>query len=308
MWKNPLILNFLYVFAIGLNIVLLRYFSLHFDALNNNGVRFTVGGLVLLGLVWLKYRYDLRKLIAQPKLALIGVVMGIMMCANMYFWLKGVALTNAVTASVSGVLAMPFGILVAAIFFQDERQKLKNKTFWIGSFLTISGALGFVWYGKTIEVGDYFLVGSFFLLLSILIRNVQNLLVKFINHQINVATLSFLTSLTAGLLSLLLSQQSGKLSELSLISTFLLISLILVGIYAIGAGMVLTFHIIQQQGIVTYQVLELLMPISTAFIAYLLLGEKIALAQLLFAVVVMIGASMALGLMPIEQKRYRTNK
>ena len=302
MLKNPLILNLLYVLAIGLNIVFLRYFSLHIDALNNNGVRFTVGGLVLFGLIWFKHRYDFRKLIETPKLALIGVLMGVMMCGNMYFWLKGVALTNAVTASVSGVLAMPFGIAVAGIFFQDERQRLKNKTFWFGSLLTILGALGFVWYGKQIEVGEYFLLGSFFLLLSILIRNVQNLMVKFVNNQINVFTLSFLTSFTAGILSLLFSQQSGKLSELSQISTFLLVSLILVGIYAIGAGMVLTFHVIQQQGIITYQVLELLMPISTAFIAYLLLGETISPMQFVFAGIVIVGASMALGLIHKNNK------
>ncbi|MDG6268292.1 EamA family transporter, partial [Glaesserella parasuis] len=53
----------------------------------------------------------------------------------------------------------------------------------------------------------------------------------------------------------------------------------------------------QKQGIITYQVLELLMPISTAFIAYLLLGETISSMQLVFAGIVIVGASMALGLL-----------
>ena len=162
--------------------------------------------------------------------------------------------------------------------------------------LTIAGALGFVWYGKQIEIGDYFLLGSGYLLLSILIRNTQNLLVKFVKQQIHVATLSFMTSLTAGFSSLIFSHQTGQLSQLSHISPILLISLALVGIYAIAVGMVLTFHIIQKQGIITYQVLELLLPISTAFVAYLLLGETISIEQLFFASVVIIGAGMALGL------------
>ena len=129
MLKNPLVINFLYVFAIGLNIVLLRYFSLQVDALNNNGIRFSVGGMLLFAFVWLKYRADFTKLTANPRLIIIGLSMGIMMCGNMYFWLKGAALTNAVTASISGVLAMPFGILIAGVIFQDERQKLKNGLF-----------------------------------------------------------------------------------------------------------------------------------------------------------------------------------
>ncbi|MGX3020263.1 DMT family transporter [Ursidibacter sp. B-7004-1] len=303
MLKNPLVINFIYVFAIGLNIVLLRYFSLQVDPLNNNGIRFSVGGILLLVFVWLKYRADFAKLTADPKLIIIGLSMGIMMCGNMYFWLKGAALTNAVTASISGVLAMPFGILIAGIIFQDERQKLKNGYFWIGSLLTIAGALGFVWYGKQIEIGDYFLLGSGYLLLSILIRNTQNLLVKFVKQQINVATLSCMTSLTAGFSSLIFSHQTGQLSQLSHISPVLLISLALVGIYAIAVGMVLTFHIIQKQGIITYQVLELLLPISTAFVAYLLLGETISIEQLFFASVVIIGAGMALGLIKFKIRK-----
>lgn len=66
--------------------------------------------------------------------------------------------------------------------------------------------------------------------------------------------------------------------------------------------MVLTFHVIQQQGIITYQVLELLMPISTAFIAYLLLGETISPMQFVFAGIVIVGASMALGLIHKNNK------
>ncbi|WP_341535962.1 EamA family transporter [Glaesserella parasuis] len=54
---------------------------------------------------------------------------------------------------------------------------------------------------------------------------------------------------------------------------------------------------------ITYQVLELLMPISTAFIAYLLLGETISPMQLVFAGIVIVGASMALGLYTLKENR-----
>ncbi|KMK52450.1 multidrug transporter [[Actinobacillus] muris] len=294
----PIFINLIYVFAIGLNIVLLRYFSLRVDALNNNGVRFCVGALALLIWVWLKYRHDFTHFRRQPLLLVYAFCVGLLMCVNMYFWLEGAALTNAVTASISSVLGMPFGILVAGIFFQDERQKLKQKTFWIGCALTLCGALGFVLYGKTMAVGDHFLLGAFFLLLSIFIRNLQNVIVKLVNKKLSVFSLSFITSLTTGITSLALSQQTGKLAELSQISLFLLVGLMLIGIYAIGVGMVLTFDIIQKQGLVTYQILELIIPISTALIAYILLGEQIAFSQLMFAVVVIIGASLALNLFP----------
>lgn len=293
--------NLLYVFAIGLNIVLLRYLSQHFDPLNNNGVRFLAGGLFLLVLVCIKFRASLRQILTTPKLLGIALFVGLMMTANMYFWLKGVVITNAVTASIFGVLSMPFGVLIAALFFRDERAKIKRKAFWIGAFITIVGSLGFVWYGKSIALEEGFLLGSLFLFLSITIRNVQNLVVKF-GRELNVFTLSTFTSLTTSLSSLFFSQQAGKIGELSASPNGLLLILIAVGIYAIFAGMVLTFHIIQTQGLITYQVLELLMPVSTALIAYLLLDEQISLVQSSFALVVIFGASVALGLVKFQQK------
>lgn len=300
-FKHLLFINLLYVFGIGLNIVLLRFLSQHFDPLNNNGVRFFVGGVALLFVILWKFRSSLIQLMKSPKLIAIAVFVGLMMSANMYFWLKGVKITSAVTASIFGVLAMPFGVIIAAIFFRDERERIKNRSFWFGSLLTILGSLGFVWYGKTIAVGEGFILGSIFLFLSITIRNIQNLVVKYAK-ELNVFTLSCLTSLTTSLSSLFLSQQAGKFDELFTTPDWLLLTLMAVGIYAILAGMVLTFHIIQTQGLVTYQVLELLMPISTAMIAYIVLAEKISLAQIGFAVIVILGASIALKLIKLPSE------
>lgn len=298
MLKNPVILNLLYVLAIGLNIVFLRYFSLHIEPLNNNGVRFTVGAIVLIAFVFGRFRQEFLNVIKTPQLLGFAVLVGVMMCANMFFWLKGAAVTSSLTAAIAGVLAMPFGVLIAALFFQDEREKIRHWQFWFGCILTIVGALGFVWYGQEIAIGDGFLLGAFFLLCSILIRNVQNLVVKFVNNKLNVFVLSFYTSLTTGILSLFISQQAGKIEQLFTIPTWLLLSLMAIGIYAILAGMVLTFHVIQKQGLVTYQILELLMPVSAGGIAYLILGESLSVLQLFFAFVVICGAGIALRVFP----------
>lgn len=299
--RQLILINLLYVFAIGLNIVLLRFLSHHFDPLNNNGVRFLAGGLFLLVIVGIKFRASLRQILTSAKLLSIALFVGLMMTANMYFWLKGVVITNAVTASIFGVLAMPFGVLIAGLLFRDEREKLKHKAFWFGAVLTIVGSLGFVWYGKSVATGEGFLLGSLFLFLSITIRNIQNLVVKF-GKGLNVLTLSTFTSLTTAISSLFFSQQAGKINELSASPNGLLLFLIAVGIYAILAGMVLTFHIIQTQGLITYQVLELLMPVSTAIIAYLVLGEQVSMVQGIFGFVVIFGASVALGLVNFRQK------
>ncbi|MDO4698548.1 MAG: DMT family transporter [Pasteurellaceae bacterium] len=295
---NPFTLNLLYIFAIGLNIVLLRYFSTQLDVLNNNGVRFLSGAVMLLIWVWFRHRQSLWQLLKQPKLLGIALLVGVLMCANMYFYLKGVAVTNSVTGAIFGVIAMPFGVLVAALFFDDERQKIRSLRFWIGCGLTLVGCLGFIASGKALNLSDSFWLGSLFLLCSLVIRNVQNLIVKFTNNKLNVFTLSCFTSFSTAFISLFFSVQTDKIGELQQLSPLFLASLLLFGIYAIGVGMILAFHIIQKQGIITYQILELLLPISTALVAYVLLGETISLEQTLFACLVMIGASVALGVIP----------
>lgn len=298
--RHLIFINLLYVFGIGLNIVLLRFLSLHIEPLNNNGVRFLAGGIVLVLFATWKYRSELKRLLSQPKNMLIGVVVGVMLAANMYFWLKGTKLTNAVTASLFGVLAMPFGVLVAALFYQDERQKIRNKAFWLGSALTMLGSLGFVWQGQTLDLGESFLLGSLFLFLSITIRNVQLLLVK-LAKSVSMVAFSCFTSLAASLSSLLLSSHNGTLTELSHLPIWLVVLLACAGIYAVFFAMVLAFQIIQDQGLVTYQVLELIIPIATAVAAYFILGEAMSFIQLGFAVVVIFGASWALGVVRFKR-------
>lgn len=294
--RHLIFINLLYVFGIGLNIVLLRFLSQHIEPFNNNGIRFLAGGIVLVAFVWWKYPTAIRSILRSPKSMLIGIMVGAMLAANMYFWLKGTALTNAVTASLFGVLAMPFGVLVAAFFYQDERQRIRSKAFWFCSALTIFGSLGFVWQGQAISISDSFLAGSFFLLLSITIRNIQNLFVKSVK-SVSMFAFSCFTSLSASLTSLLLSAGNNTIAEFNTLPVWLIVLLIVAGIYATFAAMAFAFQIIQVQGLVTYQVLELIIPIATAVIAYFILGEAISLIQLGFAILVILGSSWALGLM-----------
>lgn len=300
MANSPLLLlNLGYIFGIGLNIVLLRFLSLHFAPLNNNGIRFLAGGIILLFFISLKYRSALYQIFTNLKYLITAIVVGMMLAANMYFWLKGTALTNAVTASLFGVLAMPVGVLVAALFFQDERQKIQSRAFWLGSLLTILGSLGFVWQGESQSLSEGAMLGSLFLFFSITIRNIQNLMVKFAKSA-NVFAFSCFTSFSSSITSLLISQQNSTLSELNHSSSGLLFLLIGAGIYAVFAAMVLAFHIIQTQGLVTYQILELLIPIATALVAYFILGEQITLMQIGFATIVIFGASLALGVIKVQ--------
>ena len=66
------------------------------------------------------------------------------------------------------------------------------------------------------------------------------------------------------------------------------------GMYANFVGMVLTFYIIQTQGVVVLSILKFLIPPATAVIGYLLLQEPVLPLQILGGFGVLLGCLLAL--------------
>ena len=56
----------------------------------------------------------------------------------------------------------------------------------------------------------------------------------------------------------------------------------------------MSFHIVQTQGIVIYNMLQLLVPVAAAFFAYIFLHEKMTLGQIFSAFPIIAGCLWAL--------------
>ncbi|MFZ7163998.1 DMT family transporter [Avibacterium avium] len=293
--KTTLSTNALYILLMGLGFPILRVMSLHFDTFNNNAVRFLSGGILFILICAFKFRRTLFEIFKQPRLLLTLLLLGVFMAGNMYFFINGLRLTSALSGSIFGILAMPLGIAIAAIFFADERQKVKQRGFYLGSLLAIIGSFIFVLNGNQQGGEQQFVLGSLFLFLGIFIQSLQNLLVKSAVQKLPVFVISASTATIAGLIFLVLALYSGKIAELQHTPRLMLSALALAGIYGMATGMLFAFYIVQKQGIVTFNLLQLLVPISTAIIGYYTLGERINLAQALGASVVLIGCLIALN-------------
>jgi len=292
--NNPNTMRVLYVILMGFGLPIMRFMSLHFDTINNNAVRFLSGGFVFILIAVFKFSGEIKKVKEEPVLIFNLLLLGVLMTGNMYFYINGLKYTSALTGSIFGILAMPLAVLMAAVFYRDERGRVKQASFYAGSILAVAGSLIFVFNGSQTGESSDFLTGALLLGIAILIQSIQNLLVKHTGKKLHSIVISASTATLSGILYLSIAIQSGKITQLSEVGVGLLAGLALAGVYGMLTGMLMAFYIVQKQGVVVFNILQLIVPLSTAVVGYFTLGETINLMQGASAVLVVLGCILAL--------------
>lgn len=139
-----------------------------------------------------------------------------------------------------------------------------------------------------------FFKGTLFLGTAIFIQSIQNLLVKNVAKKLHTIVISASTATLSGIIYLILSIHTGKIIQLKEVGEGMLIGLGLAGIYGMLTGMLMAFYIVQKQGVVIFNIIQLLIPVSTAIVGYFTLGETINFYQGIEAIIVIFGYIIAL--------------
>ena len=292
--NNKNAMRVLYIILMGFSLPIMRFMSIRFDTINNNSIRFLSGGLVFILISVFKFSGEFKKIKEEPILILELLLLGLLMTGNMYFYMNGLKYTSALTGSIFGILAMPLAVIMAAFFYRDERGRVKQVSFYAGSILAVIGSLIFVLSGNSSGESSDFIRGALLLGIAILIQSIQNLMVKNVGKKLHSIVISASTATLSGIMYLSIAVQSGKITQLSEVSGGLLAGLALAGVYGMLTGMLMAFYIVQKQGVVVFNVLQLIVPLSTAVVGYFTLGETINLIQGAGAVIVILGSIFAL--------------
>ena len=292
--NNKNAMRVLYIILMGFSLPIMRFMSIRFDTINNNSIRFLSGGLVFILISVFKFSGEFKKIKEEPILILKLLLLGLLMTGNMYFYMNGLKYTSALTGSIFGILAMPLAVIMAAFFYRDERGRVKQVSFYAGSILAVIGSLIFVLSGNSSGESSDFIRGALLLGIAILIQSIQNLMVKNVGKKLRSIVISASTATLSGIMYLSIAVQSGKIAQLSEVSGGLLAGLALAGVYGMLTGMLMAFYIVQKQGVVVFNVLQLIVPLSTAVVGYFTLGETINLIQGAGAVIVILGSIFAL--------------
>ena len=292
--KNKNTMRILYIILMGFSLPIMRFMSIRFDTINNNTVRFLSGGFVFILISIFKFNEEFKKIKEEPILILKLLLLGVLMTGNMYFYMNGLKYTSALTGSIFSILAMPLAVVMAAIFYRDERGRVKQVSFYVGSILAVIGSLIFVLYGNSNGESSDFIRGALLLGIAILIQSIQNLVVKNVGKKLHSIVISASTATLSGIMYLSIAVQSGKIAQLSAVSVGLLAGLSLAGVYGMLTGMLMAFYIVQKQGVVVFNILQLIVPLSTAVVGYFTLGETINMIQGVGAVIVILGSVFAL--------------
>ncbi|WVU49985.1 DMT family transporter [Fusobacterium nucleatum] len=189
-------------------------------------------------------------------------------------------------------------ILICIFKFREELKKILLeskiilKLLLLGIFM--SGNMYFFINGNKVGESLNFLKGTLFLGTAIFIQSIQNLLVKNVAKKLHTIVISASTATLSGIIYLILSIHTGKIIQLKEVGEGMLIGLSLAGIYGMLTGMLMAFYIVQKQGVVIFNIIQLLIPVSTAIVGYFTLGETINFYQGIGAIIAIFGCIIAL--------------
>ena len=202
---------------------------------------------------------------------------------------KGIYPAFSSLLSMSSVI---YSVILAFIFFRDERKAILSWRYLAGTAMAVGGAAAVIlmggWKQPGFDRGVLFLMSSAFLwaCYTLSIKN----MVRTVRPMIAFAIVSTLTTLFFAVLATLRSQPQQILE----ISGFDQMIIILSGLLCISVAHSLYFRAVERLGVAVCATAILLMPVSVGLISWMVLGERLRPGQIVMGIVLLVGVYLCI--------------
>jgi drug/metabolite transporter (DMT)-like permease len=265
--------------------VMIRMLRADFDIFTQSLFRYIGASVFLFVIGFVFTRKSMVHAGANFKILLIP---SIIMAIHQVFFTAGVCMTSAVVSSLVGrlnAIVIPF---LSFIFYADERQIVKSKSFLLGTFLALVGVAGVILGKGEIDTGE-FNYGFLFTMIGTMAWSIYAVYIKKLIRTIDPLALISYVSFFSLFIFFPLTLKFGDMSVINNVSIGTKILLFGSGILGIGVGNVLYYHAVKHVGTSISSIFFLLLPFSVGILGFLILGETLTLTQFFFGLLSIVG-------------------
>ena len=189
-------------------------------------------------------------------------------------------------------------VLLALAFFPEERFVIRQWQFQAGTALGVAGAAGVIWFQEGQEGGHIALKGVLIAFTATFCWALYGVLVKRPSARYgSIRTFGLVSFITSTML-LPLTWAFGNLATPAHVTWQVNSILIVSAISCISVAHVLYYVAIRELGVALAQTLQLLCPAGAMVLSYFAFGERLTVAQLISAAVLLFGAFLAMQTKP----------
>ncbi len=188
--------------------------------------------------------------------------------------------------------------ILALIFFPEERWIIRQRRFQIGTLLGVAGAVGVLWFQPGYEIEHISLRGLGFAFCAAITWALYGVLVKRPSAQLGALRSFGLISFITSALLLPLTLAFGNIATPFHVSTQVNLILIISAITCISVAHLLYYIAIRELGVALSQTLQLICPLLALALSAWFFGERLTAPQICSALVLLIGAFLAMRVKP----------
>ena len=285
---NSISLQLIYVLLSPLVPIGIRYLSLNgMDNITQNYIRFGSGAAAILLITLIFFRKDLVVALRTPRVLVMLAAFSFAGSIAQYASVEGLSRVSAAMGGLIAIMGIPLTLVLATIFYHDEREITTNRRFIIGMSIAIAGTIGIGLAAPGAKLT--YSIGILWLFFAITIGSFSTVFLKHLLTTVHPFAAGTITSLLLTIQFLVLSLATGQLGNIADVPLKVVVIAILSGVQGLVLGIGLHFVLMKYIGISRMNVWRLVIPVFTAILGYFLIGDKLSLGQMAFGLVVLFG-------------------